>query len=142
QLEGVENVAFDTFTMGVTITGVDQINQTLNFSDSVSKVFGMHTVKIGGQFKYSEVELDPNATFNGTFTFAGTETGSDFADFLLGIPSNFIQSAGGVFHLRNKYGAVFAQDSWRMKPTLTANFGIRWDVIQPWYERDNQIQTI
>jgi hypothetical protein len=141
-LEGIENLVFDTFTMGVTITGVNQINTTLNFSDSVSKVVGAHTIKIGGQFQYGQVELDPNATFNGTFTFAGTETGSDFADYLLGIPSNYIQSSGGIFHLRNKYGAVFAQDSWRVNPKVTFNSGVRWDVMQPWYERDNQIQTI
>ena len=35
----------------------------------------------------------PNAVFNGSFIFSGTETGSDYADFLLGIPSNFIQSS-------------------------------------------------
>jgi hypothetical protein len=142
QLEGVENIVFDTFTMGVTITGVNQINTTLNVSDTVSKVVGAHSVKVGGHFQFGQVELDPNATFNGTFTFAGTETGSDFADFLLGIPSNYIQSTGGVFHLRNKYGALFAQDSWRISPKVTVNYGVRWDVMQPWYERDNQIQTI
>ena len=141
-LEGIENIVFDTFTMGVTITGVNQINTTWNVSDGVSKVLGAHTVKIGGQFQFGQVELDPNATFNGTFTFAGTETGSDFADYLLGIPSNYIQSAGGVFHLRNNYGALFAQDSWRVHPRVTFNYGLRWDVMQPWYERDNQIQTI
>ena len=142
QLEGVENIAFETFTMGVTITGVNQKNQTLNLNDSVSTVFGTHTVKVGGQFQFSQVELDPNATFNGTFTFAGTETGSDFADFLLGVPSGYTQSTGGIFHLRNKYGAVFAQDSWRIGSNWTLNYGGRWDVMQPWYERNNQIQTI
>jgi carboxypeptidase family protein/TonB-dependent receptor-like protein len=142
ELEGVENIAFDAFTMGVTITGVNQVNQTLNVSDSVSKAFGAHTVKVGGQFQFAQVELDPNATFNGTFTFAGTETGSDFADFLLGIPSNYIQSTGGVFHLQNKYGALFAQDSWRIGSRLTFNYGARWDLMQPWYERNDQIQTI
>ncbi len=142
ELEGVENIVFDTFTMGVTITGVNQINTTMNVSDSVSRVLGAHTVKMGGQFQFGQVELDPNATFNGTFTFAGTETGSDFADFLLGVPSNYIQSSGGVFHLRNNYGAAFAQDSWRVHPGVTVNYGVRWDVMQPWYERDNQIQTI
>ena len=142
ELEGVENIVFSTFTMGVTITGVNQINQTLDFSDTVSRVVGTHTFKVGGQFQFGQVELDPNATFNGTFTFQGTETGSDFADFLLGAPSNYIQSTGGVFHLRNKYGALFAQDSWRANPKLTFNYGLRWDVMQPWYERDNQIQTI
>ena len=142
ELEGVENIVFNTFTMGVTITGVNQINSTLHVSDSFSKVFGAHTVKLGGQFQYGQVELDPNATFNGTFTFAGTETGSDFADFLLGIPSNYIQSSGGIFHLRNKYAGAFAQDSWRARPNLTFNYGLRWDLIAPWYERYNQIQTV
>ncbi len=54
-----------------------------------------HTLKFGGQYQFQQVRLEPNATFNGTFTFAGTETGSDFADFLLGVPSNYIQSSGG-----------------------------------------------
>jgi outer membrane receptor protein involved in Fe transport len=142
QLEGVENIVFNTFTMGVTITGVDQINQTFNANDVYSKVYGNHTVKVGGQFQFAQVQLTPNATFNGTFTFAGTETGNDLADFLLGIPSNYIQSNGGIFHLRNKYGAVFGQDSWRVTPRVTFNYGLRWDVMQPWYERDNAIQTI
>jgi hypothetical protein len=128
--------------MGVTITGVNQIGKTVNVSDGLSKVLGTHTVKVGGQFKYSQVELDPNATFNGTFTFAGTETGSDFADFLLGVPSNFIQSSGGIFHLQNNYGAAFAQDSWRIGSKITFNYGARWDIMQPWHERDNQIQTV
>jgi hypothetical protein len=75
-------------------------------------------------------------------SFAGTETGSDFADFLIGIPSNYIQSSGGIFYLRNKYGGLFAQDSWRPGSKLTLNYGLRWDIIAPWYERNNQIQTI
>jgi len=142
QFEGVENLVFNTFTMGVTITGVNQTGDTLHVSDSVSKVFGSHTVKYGGQYQFQQVRLEPNATFNGTFTFTGTETGSDFADFLIGAPSNYIQSSGGVFYLRNQYGGVFAQDSWRAKSNLTINYGVRWDIMAPWYEKDNQIQTI
>ena len=118
---------FNTFTMGVTVTGVNQTNSTLTVSDNLSKVIGAHTLKVGGQFQFGQVRLEPNATFNGTFSFAGTETGSDFADFLLGIPSNYIQSSGGIFNLRNKYGAVFAQDSWRPRSNLTVNYGLRWD---------------
>ena len=103
---------------------------------------GAHTLKVGGEYQFAQVRLEPNATFNGTFTFAGTETGSDFADFLLGVPSNYIQSSGGVFYLRNQYGGVFAQDSWRARSNLTINYGVRWDFMAPWYEKDNQIQTI
>jgi len=142
QFEGVENLVFNTFTMGVTITGVNQLGDTLQVSDSLSRVWGAHTVKFGGQYQFQQVRLEPNATFNGTFTFAGTETGSDFADFLIGVPSNYIQSSGGVFYLRNQYGGLFAQDSWRARSNLTVNYGVRWDIMAPWYERDNQIQTI
>jgi hypothetical protein len=142
QFEGVENLVFNTFTMGVTITGVNQTGDTLHLSYSVSKAWGAHTVKFGGQYQFQQVRLEPNATFNGTFTFAGTETGVDFADFMIGVPSNYIQSSGGVFYLRNQYGGVFAQDSWRARPNLTINYGVRWDIMAPWYERDNQIQTI
>jgi hypothetical protein len=142
QFEGVENLVFNTFTMGVTITGVNQTGDTLHVADSVSKVWGAHTTKFGGQYQFAQVRLEPNATFNGTFTFAGTETGSDFADFLIGVPSNYIQSSGGIFYLRNQYGGAFAQDSWRVASNVTLNYGLRWDMMAPWYERDNQIQTI
>ena len=60
----------------------------------VSKVIGAHTLKFGGQFHYDQVNENPNATFNGTFNIDGTETGSAFADFLLGFPSNFTQTTG------------------------------------------------
>src|SRR5207237_7016650 len=142
QFDGIENLVFNTFTMGVTITGVKQTGDTLHLSDSVSKVLGRHTVKVGGQYQFQQVRLEPNATFNGTFTFAGTETGSDFADFMLGVPSNYIQSSGGVFYLRNQYGGVFAQDSWRPRPNLTINYGVRWDITAPSYLQDNSIQTL
>jgi hypothetical protein len=142
QLVGVENIVFNTFTMGETITGVNQAGDTFDVSDSVTKVIGSHSLKVGGQFDVAQVRLQPNATFNGTFTFAGTETGSDFADFLLGIPSFYLQSSGGIFHLRDPYGSVFAQDTWRVRSNLTINYGLRWDLMTPWYEQNNQIQTI
>ena len=37
---------------------------------------------------------------------------------------------------------MFAQDSWRARSNLTINYGVRWDLMAPWYERNNQIQTI
>ena len=94
QFEGVENIVFPSFVMGVPITNVDQWNNTLYLSDTVSKVIGTHTLKFGGQFHDDQVNENPNATFNGTFNIDGTETGSAFADFLLGFPSNFTQTTG------------------------------------------------
>jgi hypothetical protein len=141
QFEGVENVAFEKFVIGVTTTNVNQANNTFHWSDNVSKVLGAHTLRLGGEFQYAEVDIDPNAQFNGTFSFQGTETGSDFADFLLGVPSGYIQAAGTPFFIRNKYAGAFAQDSWRVRSNLTVNYGVRYDFMQPWYEKYNQIQT-
>jgi len=141
ELEGVENIAFEKFVMGVTTTGVGQVNNTWHWTDNVSKVAGGHTMRLGGEFEYAQVDIDPNAQFNGTFSFSGTETGSDFADFLLGIPSGYIQAAGTPFFLRNRYGSAFGQDSWRVRSNLTLNYGVRYEYMQPWYDKYNQIQT-
>jgi hypothetical protein len=140
--EGVENVVFNSFAMGVTTTGTDQVNKTFHWSDTLSKVAGAHTLRVGGQFHTDQINLVPNAVFNGSFIFSGTETGSDFADFLLGVPSSYIQSYGSSFLLRNRYAGFFAQDSWRAKTSLTLNYGLRWDMIVPWSEKNNNIQTI
>ncbi len=142
QFEGVENIVFPTFVMGVPITNETQVNNTLYFSDSVSKSIGLHTVKFGGQFHVDQVNEHPNATFNGTFNIAGTETGSALADFLLGVPSNFTQSSGQPFYLRDRYAALFVQDSWRVRSNLTLNAGLRWEYIMPFWEKYNEIQTI
>ena len=142
QFEGVENIVFPTFIMGVTITGVNQWNNALYLSDSVSRVAGNHTLKFGAQFHGDQVNEKPNATFNGTFNILGTETGNAFADFLLGVPSNFTQSTGASYYLRNRYFGAFGEDSWRVRSDLTLNIGVRWDVIRPWSEKYNNIQTV
>jgi Carboxypeptidase regulatory-like domain len=141
QFEGVENITFPTFVMGVPITNLTQVNNTYFVSDGLSRVIGSQTLKFGGQFHSDQINEHPNATFNGTFNINGTETGSAYADFLLGTPSNFTQSSGQPFYLRNRYLGLYVQDSWRARSDLTINAGLRWDVIMPWWEKYNQIQT-
>jgi Carboxypeptidase regulatory-like domain len=142
QFEGVENIVLPSFVMGVPITNESQVNNTLYFSDTVSKVAGTHTLKVGSQFHWDQVNEHPNGTFNGTFNIDGTETGSAFADFLIGVPSNFTQSSGQPFYLRNRYAGLFAQDSWRARRNLTINAGLRWEYIMPFWEKYNNVQTI
>ena len=142
QFEGVENITFPSFVMGVPVTNVAQNNNTWYFSDTFSKAIGSHTLKFGAQFHVDQVNEHPNATLNGTFNINGTETGNAFADFLIGVPSNFTQSSGQPFYLRNRYTGLFAEDSWRVRSNLTLNFGLRWEYIMPFWEKYNQIQTI
>ncbi len=141
QFEGVENITFPTFVMGVPITNMTQINDTYYVSDGLSKVIGTHTLKVGGQLHIDQVNDYPNGTFNGTFNINGTETGDAYADLLLGVPSNFTQSSGSALYLRNRYVGVYAQDSWHARSDLTINAGLRWDIIMPFWEKYNQLQT-
>lgn len=141
QFEGVENITFPTFVMGVPITNMTQINDTYYVSDGFTKVIGSHTVKVGGQIHIDQVNDYPNGTLNGTFNIDGTETGDQYADFLIGVPSNFTQSSGSPLYLRNRYEGFYGQDSWHARNDLTINAGLRWDIIMPFWEKYNQIQT-
>jgi len=142
KIEGIENVAFNDFTFGVDTTGLTQANNTWQWDDNLTRTIGAHTVKIGGGFHLDQVNVNPDAVFNGSFQFTGSETGSDFADFLLGVASYYRQGDSRSFYLRNRYIGLYGQDSWKVTPRLTLNYGLRWDVLPPWHEKYNQIQTL
>src|SRR5580658_8034131 len=139
--EGVESVDFNNFSIGTNTNTLKQVNNTFQWRDNFSKVVGTHTIKAGGEFHYDQVNTNPIAQLNGNFLFFGSETGVDFADFLLGVPSQYNQSQLQAFYDRNKYVGLFAQDSWRVTKNLTLNYGLRWDRIEPWSEKYNQLAT-
>jgi hypothetical protein len=141
QFEGVENITFPTFVMGVPITNITQVNNTFYLSDGLSRVIGTHTLKVGGQLHIDQINEHSTATFNGTFNINGTETGDPYADFLIGTPSNYTQSSGQPFYLRDRYFGSYGQVSWRARDNLTINAGLRWDIIMPFWEKYNQLQT-
>jgi len=141
QGEGVENLVFNAFSIGTNANELKQANNTFQWIDNFSKVLGRHTLKLGVEFHYDQINTNPIAQFNGNFLFTGSETGSDFADFLLGIPSQYNQSQLQPFYGRNKFWGLYAQDGWRLRSNLTLNYGLRWDRIEPWYEQNNGIST-
>ncbi len=141
QGEGVENVIFNAFSIGTNANELRQVNNTFQWLDNFSKVLGRHAMKFGFEFHYDQINTDPTAQFNGNFLFTGSQTGYDFADFLLGIPSQYNQSQLQPFYGRNQYWGLYAQDSWRVRSNLTLNYGLRWDRIEPWYEKNNEIST-
>jgi hypothetical protein len=143
KIEGIENVSLANLgdTIGTPITNAVQTNNIYQWLDNFSKIVGTHSVTFGGEVHLDQVNETPNATFNGSYVFNGTETGSDYADFLLGIASTYVQADQGSFYLRNKYAGFFAQDSWRVTSELTLNYGLRWDILGSWYEKYNQFST-
>ncbi len=142
EIEGIENLVFNSFVMGTPITNLTQANNTYALSDNFSKVIGTHSLKAGVRVSMEQVNVNPNPTFNGSFAFHGSETGSDFADFLIGVPSQYNQADSQAFYGRHKYAGAFLQDSWRLRSNLTLNIGIRWNLMQYWSEKYNQIPVL
>src|SRR5215471_10400035 len=143
-IEGVPELDFNQLNM---IVGVPSrpnrlIENNFQVLDNFSKVIGTHTLKFGGNFHYNQLVEQLDNVLNGNFVFNGTETGIDFADFLIGAPTNYVQGQAEPSNGRSRYFGLYGQDSWRARSNLTLNYGLRWDVSTPWWEQHNQIETI
>lgn len=130
------------FSMGSVANTIKQINNNYSAAETFSKIAGRHSLKFGGEFRKIQVNEYNASTPNGSFGFDGTETGNAFADFLLGAPSSFTQQSYSTFFTRSNYGALFAQDSFKVTPNFTFNAGVRWEVSQPFYETQDRLNAI
>lgn len=140
--ETVPPIYFNSFSIGVPTLTTFQPDNTYMISDGFSKVIGTHSLKFGGEFRYLQINERNTCAPNGDFTFNGTETGIDFADFLIGAPTSYNQCSQQFLDSRSRYGAAYVQDSWKARPNLTLNLGLRWEVSMPWYDTQGKIETI
>jgi hypothetical protein len=116
-------------------------DNSYQLADNFSKIVGRHTIKFGGDFRKLQLNAR-NITHNsGNFSFNGTETGNDFADYLLGAPNYFVQASPNDLDDRSTYGALYVQDSVKVKPNLTVNAGLRWEVGTPWADQKGRVET-
>lgn len=141
-LQGVPNITFNNYSIGVPSDTVGQYNNTYQVMDNFSKIIGTHSLKLGAEYHYDQINERNYYGENGSYSFTGSETGSDFVDFLIGAPSSFIQASRQLLDSRTNYVGLFAQDSWRVRPTLTFNYGLRYEISQPWYDTQNKTETI
>ncbi len=140
--ETVPTEHFNNFTVGVPNLTTFQPNNTWHVSDGFEKGVGRHTLKFGGEFRYLQVNERNTCAPNGDFTFDGSETGTDFADFLLGAPQNYNQCSQQFLDSRTRYGGAYAEDTYKLRQNITLNLGVRWEVSMPWYDTQGKIETI
>jgi hypothetical protein len=142
RVENVPQMDFNQFSLGgSTYIGQDN-NNVWSAAENLSKIWSRHSIKLGGDFRYHQLNMRGYNEPDGVFGFSGSETGIDFADYLLGAPANFSQSSTQALDSRSIYYGVYAQDSFHMRPSLTLNYGLRWEVSSPWYDTQNRIQAI
>ncbi len=93
---------------------------------------GRHNVTFGGDLRRQQWNVRTQQDARGTFTFTGSATGSDLADFLLGIPhSSSIAFGNADKYLRAPAYDAYVTDDWRVSPVLTVNAGVRWEFEAP-----------
>ena len=146
-VQGVPEIDFASFVIGVPSRPNRLTDNIYQVFDNFSHVVGTHTIRIGGEYHFNQLEENLFNVANGNFFFGNTnggvsETGSDLLDFMLGAPSSYVQGQSYPSYGRNFYFGMYGQDSWRVKSNLTINYGLRYDVSAPFHEKYNEIQTI
>lgn len=105
--------------------------------DVYNWTIGKHTLNLGGEAYLEHDRLQTLLNNYGTFSFTNTtvtnastyiQTGSAMADFLIGRPSSMGQDSPDDANENYWNWGLFAQDDWRLLPTLTVNLGVRYDV--------------
>ena len=134
------------------VTAPDAIEQ---YEDTFTKVAGRHTLSFGSDWDFWQTKgvTDP-VQANGLFEFDGQYSSlageipavsavADLADMELGFPSGgeFTKNAIVTNLVGGRWISAFAQDSFRMKPRLNAQFGLRWEYRRQPMDTHNQIAT-
>jgi hypothetical protein len=140
--QGAPLMSFNNYSFGQPAYQDNEFDNTVQILDNFTKIVRTHSLQFGTDFHYDQFNYRLHAAANGQFGFTGAETGLDFADFLLGAPSVFIQGSNEMLNNRGRYLGFYGQDSWRVSPTLTINYGLRYEVMTPWYETHNWLGTL
>jgi len=114
-------------------------SQERQISDVLNLVRGAHTIKFGGEMRWSQFNILQVTAPRGQFNFTGQFTqspvdgsgGSSLADMLLGLPITARIST--IIQLRNRQHvpSLFVQDDWKVNRRLTLNVGVRYDYFSP-----------
>ncbi len=130
-----------------------QVNNTLQFADTLTWVHGNHSFKFGGDARWMQTNGADTANQQGRFVFNSNETalptaagrstsGNSFASFLLGQVDT--SDYNGLFVVpgnRYQYWGIFFQDDWKVTRKLTVNLGLRWEYYAPRREHNNNFSS-
>ena len=152
-----EGVPFVTISGGFSIGNnfegeLPQKGNTYQFSNNLTKIFGNHTTKFGVDYRNQRFLQTLYFDVNGEFSYFGGGVNDPialdgdgnqnlFPNYLLGLPDSYLQGSAQTEDIRGNSIYLFAQDSWKIKPNLTLNYGLRWEFNQPIYDAGKRYQT-
>jgi len=156
------------FTIGNNFEGeLPQVGNVFQWSDNYSKIIGKHSLKFGVDvsrqrfdqtlfFETTGLEtilsvqnlcqagINPDPKHNCTPIIIGNDDvgfADSYPDYLLGFVNTYNQGGNQSENLRNTMVGLFAQDSWKIRPSLTLNFGLRWELNTPYGDKGHRLPT-
>lgn len=116
--------------------------KVFNLSNNVLLERGRHSLKFGGEFRWTNVLRIPQRHRRGRFNFSGVytaerpnvgssraNTGNGLADMMLGWASSALTSTPAGEEINAPYYGLYFQDDWRITPNLTLYLGLRWELF-------------
>ncbi|MBV8206257.1 MAG: TonB-dependent receptor [Acidobacteria bacterium] len=152
---GLPTLSLTNFSGLSDINPVLNRNQTWSFGDAAIWSRGKHSLRFGGDYRRVQVNPRSDSNARGSFVFTGAETaiissgkpvagtGSDLADFLLGLPQQAaIQYGAGTYYFRQNSWDLYVQDEWRLRGNFSVNAGLRYEYVSPFSEKYNRLVNL
>ena len=134
-------------TFGTSDAPFINYNTTFDITDGVAKIWDRHAFKFGMYMQRSRKNQTSFGAFDGSYNFGDNssnpyDTGYGYANAALGVYNSFSQAANFINGQYRYWNIEFyAQDTWKVTPRLTLDYGIRGAYYQPQYDQSLQAST-
>ncbi|HXY07194.1 MAG TPA: carboxypeptidase-like regulatory domain-containing protein [Terriglobales bacterium] len=125
-----------------------QVGNSFQWADNLTWLKGNHTFKFGVDIRRMRFDQYYYFDVSGEYTFNNSGPnailpgdGDAYAEYLLGLTDTYTQGSGQREDVRGTMVYPFAQDSWKIKPNLTLNYGLRWELNTPPTDISGHVET-
>ena len=147
---GVPSLSFTSITSLRDLTPSERDDRRWSAAYTFAHPVARHVLRLGGDIRIDRSSSHTETNAAGTFLFTGLYTGgasraagADVADFLLGLPQQAsLQYGPGTVAFTGRSTSLFAQDDWRVRPNLTLNLGLRYELLWPFTEENNHLANL
>ena len=117
-------------------------NHTFEWSDGFSWIHATHSFKLGAQIRRDRYNQLGNQFARGSFIIEDQATGYGFSDYMMGYTRRDEDAAAlAITQFRATGQAYYFDDTWKVRPTLTINFGLRYEYTPPWADKGNSLMN-
>jgi hypothetical protein len=108
------------------------VRNNYTLTDDIHFLMGKHNIDAGYHGEVSKIDVNNDFEQPGEFFFNSNVTPDPAANFIFGNLSELIQASGEYFNVRGKFQGLYVQDSWKVSPRFTFNYGVRYEPFIPW----------